>query len=153
AVVSDQPRFCPALAGEKGETLLSAVDGLLTMGPHRRRRTAKMTIARRPFRASLAAALLGAAGVLAACQGGPAKHLAPVPPKPTAKMKQLGMSEPAPVHMRVFKEESLLEVWKQRKDGQYALLASYPICNWSGKLGPKIKGGDRQAPEGFYTVT
>ena len=34
-----------------------------------------------------------------------------------------------------------------------ALLKTYPICRWSGDLGPKIKEGDRQAPEGFYTIT
>ena len=32
-------------------------------------------------------------------------------------------------------------------------LRNYPICRWSGELGPKIKLGDRQAPEGFYTIT
>ena len=37
--------------------------------------------------------------------------------------------------------------------GRYALLKTYPICRWSGELGPKIKEGDRQAPEGFYTIT
>ena len=37
--------------------------------------------------------------------------------------------------------------------GHYALLKTYPICRWSGELGPKIKEGDRQAPEGFYTIT
>ena len=37
--------------------------------------------------------------------------------------------------------------------GRYALLKTYPICNWSGELGPKIKEGDRQAPEGFYSIT
>ena len=35
----------------------------------------------------------------------------------------------------------------------YALLKTYDICNWSGALGPKVKEGDRQAPEGFYTIT
>ena len=39
------------------------------------------------------------------------------------------------------------------RDGQYALLKTYPICKWSGDLGPKKKEGDRQAPEGFYTIT
>ena len=39
------------------------------------------------------------------------------------------------------------------RDGQYALLKTYPICRWSGDLGPKKKEGDRQAPEGFYTIT
>jgi murein L,D-transpeptidase YafK len=33
------------------------------------------------------------------------------------------------------------------------LLRTYPICRWSGELGPKIKEGDRQAPEGFYSIT
>ena len=27
------------------------------------------------------------------------------------------------------------------------------FCRWSGDLGPKINEGDRQAPEGFYTIT
>jgi murein L,D-transpeptidase YafK len=55
--------------------------------------------------------------------------------------------------MRVFKEESELEVWKQDGSGRFALLRTYPICRWSGELGPKIKTGDRQAPEGIYTIT
>ena len=55
--------------------------------------------------------------------------------------------------MRIFKQESELEVWKEDKTGRFALLKTYPICRWSGDLGPKIKEGDRQAPEGFYTIT
>ena len=39
------------------------------------------------------------------------------------------------------------------RTGRYALLKTYPICRWSGELGPKVKEGDRQAPEGFYTIT
>jgi murein L,D-transpeptidase YafK len=46
-----------------------------------------------------------------------------------------------------------LEVWKKDQSGQYALLKTFPICRWSGDLGPKKKEGDRQAPEGFYTIT
>jgi murein L,D-transpeptidase YafK len=63
------------------------------------------------------------------------------------------MSKESPILIRAFKEESELEVWKQDNNGQYALLKTYPICRWSGELGPKIKQGDRQAPEGFYNVT
>ena len=44
-------------------------------------------------------------------------------------------------------------MWKKNRDGEYALLKTYPICRWSGDLGPKVKEGDRQAPEGFYTIT
>ena len=32
-------------------------------------------------------------------------------------------------------------------------MKTYPICRWSGDLGPKVKEGDRQAPEGFYSIS
>ena len=57
-----------------------------------------------------------------------------------------------PVLVRIFKQESELEVWKQNATGKYALMKTYPMCRWSGVLGPKKLEGDRQAPEGFYTV-
>ena len=58
----------------------------------------------------------------------------------------------SPVMARIFKEEGKLEIWKQKTNGRYDMIASYDICKWSGKLGPKYTEGDRQAPEGFYTV-
>jgi len=64
-----------------------------------------------------------------------------------------GMDQGAPIYVRIFKEESELEVWKEDQSGRMALLRTYPICRWSGDLGPKIREGDRQAPEGFYTIT
>ena len=54
--------------------------------------------------------------------------------------------------VRIFKEESELEVWTLGADGRYALQKTHPLCRWSGKLGPKKTAGDRQAPEGFYRV-
>jgi murein L,D-transpeptidase YafK len=89
---------------------------------------------------------------LAACQDATPKHLKPLPAKLKAKMEQLNMDPKAPVYIRSFKETSEFEVWKQRRDGTYGLLKTYDICKWSGKLGPKVREGDRQAPEGFYTV-
>lgn len=68
-------------------------------------------------------------------------------------MKRLDMPRQAPILIRVFKEEAQLEVWKQERNGRYALLRSYEICKFSGRLGPKLERGDRQAPEGFYEVT
>ena len=59
----------------------------------------------------------------------------------------------ASIMIRIFKAESELEVWMTTNTGEYALFATYPVCFWSGTLGPKLKEGDRQAPEGFYTVT
>ncbi|MGV6802445.1 MAG: L,D-transpeptidase family protein [bacterium] len=41
----------------------------------------------------------------------------------------------------------------RKQGGPFDLLRVYPICAYSGTLGPKQKEGDRQAPEGFYTVT
>ena len=68
------------------------------------------------------------------------------------RLKAKGVALGAPVFLRVFKLESELEIWME-KDGRYRLFATYPICLWSGRLGPKLAEGDRQAPEGFYAVT
>ena len=93
---------------------------------------------------------------LTACQGSidslVPKEDRPVPSKLIRAMKAKGMSPKAPIMIRVYKQSSELEVWKQTHTGRYALLSSYEICKWSGKLGPKFKEGDRQAPEGFYNV-
>lgn len=56
-----------------------------------------------------------------------------------------------PVFIRIFKEESLLEVWI-RSGAAYQHLKDYQICAYSGTLGPKLQEGDRQSPEGFYKV-
>lgn len=68
------------------------------------------------------------------------------------KMSELGMQKQAPIALRIFKEEGTLEVWKANTANRFQLLKSYKICAWSGKLGPKVKEGDRQAPEGFYPL-
>ena len=57
-----------------------------------------------------------------------------------------------PIFMRIFKKESELELWV-KKGNQFIHFETYPICRWSGRLGPKLQQGDRQAPEGFYTVS
>jgi murein L,D-transpeptidase YafK len=103
-------------------------------------------------RIALAASLTLA---LAACQGEnrSTRHLAPIPPATMALMASKGMSQNDPILMRAYKKESEIEVWKRGSDGRYALLKTYPMCRWSGQLGPKTREGDRQAPEGFYTVT
>lgn len=67
-----------------------------------------------------------------------------------------------PVYMRIFKEESELELWVgpehdppekgAARPGPFTLVKTYPICAWSGPLGPKLKEGDGRSPEGFYFV-
>jgi murein L,D-transpeptidase YafK len=93
--------------------------------------------------------------LLASCAGNVdiAAHLRPLPQETMMLLGRKGMDVQAPVFIRVFKEESELEVWKQRDDGHFYHFKTYPICNWSGDLGPKVRYGDRQAPEGFYTIT
>ncbi|MDB5558506.1 MAG: hypothetical protein JWQ36_1440 [Enterovirga sp.] len=81
------------------------------------------------------------------------KHLAPIPSGTVSLMTARNTTAAAPMLMRVFKKESELEVWKQARDGRYVHLKTFPICRWSGQLGPKMRVGDRQAPEGFYAIT
>jgi murein L,D-transpeptidase YafK len=57
------------------------------------------------------------------------------------------------IFIRIFKEESELEVWIAGDSGKaFKLFRTYPICTFSGELGPKTKEGDLQAPEGIYEV-
>jgi len=62
-----------------------------------------------------------------------------------------GLARGVPVYLRIFKEEHELELWVSGENG-YSLLRTYPICAWSGTLGPKLQEGDGQSPEGFYRV-
>ncbi len=105
------------------------------------------------LRAGLLTAALALAGCTAAeFEKASTKVNVKLSEKTLALMKAKGMSRTAPVMARIFKEENTVEIWKQKTNGRYDLLASYEICKWSGKLGPKFTEGDRQAPEGFYTV-
>jgi murein L,D-transpeptidase YafK len=76
----------------------------------------------------------------------------PLPAETATFLKSRSVAESAPLYIRVFKEESELEVWKARANGRYLHIKTFPICNWSGALGPKQKLGDLMSPEGFYGV-
>ena len=111
------------------------------------------------IRVLMTSAVLAAGSLLAGCNSDEislannAKANQPVPPKLAAAMSEKNMDLQSPVLIRVFKQEAELEVWKQDRTGRFALLKTYPICRWSGDLGPKVREGDRQAPEGFYAIT
>lgn len=95
--------------------------------------------------------------LLAGCQGASLDDIAPnpnreLPQKILTLMKAKGMRKNSPIMMRLFKNEHVLEIWKQKDNGRYDMIANYNICAWSGTLGPKVKQGDRQAPEGYYTI-
>lgn len=115
-----------------------------------RRRTAPGIA--RPLRRLAALAL--AAATLSGCLAMDMADLGPeLSGKVAAEMGRKGMKPESPVLVRIFKQESELEVWKVDKSGAYALFKTYPMCRWSGRLGPKKAAGDRQAPEGFYHVS
>jgi murein L,D-transpeptidase YafK len=111
------------------------------------------------FRALMTSALLAAGALLAGCNSDEislannAKANQPVSPQLLAEMVSKDMDLQSPILVRLFKTEAELEVWKQNRSGRFALLKTYPICRWSGDLGPKVREGDRQAPEGFYSIT
>lgn len=68
-----------------------------------------------------------------------------------ADLATKGLELGQPILIRIFKESDELELWI-RSGAEYRLYKTFPICAWSGRLGPKLKEGDGQAPEGFYTV-
>lgn len=68
------------------------------------------------------------------------------------RLAEAGLKPGAPMLMRMFKETSELEVWFEKGE-RFVLFATYPVCHWSGTLGPKLREGDKQTPEGFYTIT
>jgi len=106
-----------------------------------------------PRAVALLFTLLGAAA-LSGCDDTGLAHrsMAPIPGETLAMMEEIGVSKEAPTLIRAYKKEAEFEVWKMKPDGRYAKLKTYPICRWSGQLGPKMREGDRQAPEGFYSI-
>lgn len=101
--------------------------------------------------------LISASLFLASCQEGSIDDLSPkatreLPAKIVQKIKAKGMKKNAPVYFRLFKDEHVLEVWKQKDNGKFDMVQNYNICAWSGTLGAKYKQGDRQAPEGYYPI-
>jgi murein L,D-transpeptidase YafK len=103
--------------------------------------------------AALAAALTPVTCLGESSKPLPAKATQELPAELLAVLERKKMPKYSPIVVRLFKEEAELEVWKQDTTGHFQILKTYPICRWSGDLGPKLHEGDRQAPEGFYTIT
>ena len=70
----------------------------------------------------------------------------------TEALNAKGLRYGAPVFVRIFKQSYELEIWVENDQAQFSLFKTYDICNFSGELGPKLKEGDQQSPEGFYFV-
>jgi murein L,D-transpeptidase YafK len=98
--------------------------------------------------------LLAAVLVITGCQFvGDNRHNVPLAEAAVERLAEIGSSPGEAMLVRVYKQSSELEVWKRTRSGDYALFKTYPICKWSGELGPKIREGDYQSPEGFYDIT
>jgi murein L,D-transpeptidase YafK len=67
------------------------------------------------------------------------------------RLREKGLKRGNPVFLRIFKGDLEVELWMKGKS-HFELFATYPICAWSGQLGPKLEEGDYQSPEGFYTI-
>lgn len=71
-----------------------------------------------------------------------------------ASLDRMNLAIGDPVYLRLFKEEQELELWMRRSgENSYSLFKVYRMSDVEGKLGPKLKEGDGQAPEGFYYVS
>ncbi|WP_197507779.1 murein L,D-transpeptidase family protein, partial [Methylosinus sp. 3S-1] len=114
-----------------------------------------MTLIRKIGRFAPYGVAAGGALALSACNdsGLSQRSLQPIPPETLALMEQAGVTKESPTLIRSYKKESEFQIWKQRPDGRYVYLKTFPMCRWSGQLGPKVREGDRQAPEGFYSIT
>jgi murein L,D-transpeptidase YafK len=107
-----------------------------------------------PRKAALAVVAAGLLTALSGCnEVQQSRGNQPLSREMLALMQEKGVSPQAPMLIRAYKKEAEFEVWKMRSDGTYELLKTFPICRWSGQLGPKTHEGDRQSPEGFYAVT
>ena len=78
--------------------------------------------------------------------------IAAIAPSLVRDLEEKALAYGAPVFIRIFKEEKELEVWLKQREA-FELFRTYDIVAMSGRLGPKLREGDRQAPEGFYFVT
>jgi murein L,D-transpeptidase YafK len=82
----------------------------------------------------------------------PGRSQQPISAATLAQMEALDTTPSSPTLIRTYKKEAELEIWKMKSNGEYALLKTFPMCRWSGQLGPKKREGDMQVPEGFYSI-
>jgi len=75
-----------------------------------------------------------------------------VKPRLKQELKVKNLTFGSPIFIRIFKQTHELELWIKSPSNKFTHFKTYKIAAMSGALGPKLKEGDRQAPEGFYFV-
>ena len=69
------------------------------------------------------------------------------------RFREINVSYPPKKMVLVgLKQERLLEVWVSNENARYRCLTTYQIAGASGRLGPKLREGDLQVPEGLYKI-
>jgi murein L,D-transpeptidase YafK len=116
-----------------------------------------MSLLRRLLRATLIGTALGACVGAVIYQTKQNERItevrARVEPSLKEELATAGFTLGDAAFIRIFKESRELELWLEPKGStEFKLWKSWPIVAMSGKLGPKLKEGDGQAPEGFYEV-
>ena len=59
---------------------------------------------------------------------------------------------PADLALIGIKDRKTLELWARGNEGAFVHVRTYPVLAASGHLGPKLREGDRQVPEGLYQI-
>src|SRR5260370_21968691 len=100
----------------------------------------------------MASAVLAGALTLAGCYGDdgyqlPTRAMKELSPEMLTLLDHKNMPKDSPILVRIFKEESELEVWNQDSTARYEFLKVYSSCRRSGVICPKVKYGDHHAPE------
>ena len=77
--------------------------------------------------------------------------------RPAVSAAQMDVIPGPELFIRIIKttdtrDKGELQLWKRGADDKFALDRRFDICTWSGDLGPKLKEGDGQSPEGFYFI-
>lgn len=77
----------------------------------------------------------------------------PVRQRLTPHFERAGVSyPPSRIAFVAIKEARKLELWAANEDEALRFIREYEVLAASGRLGPKLREGDRQVPEGIYRI-
>lgn len=78
--------------------------------------------------------------------------VARIEPRVSERLADLpALTDGHPITLIAMKEERMLQVWKRFADVN-RLVTTYSFTAFSGELGPKLREGDGQIPEGIYRI-
>ena len=69
-----------------------------------------------------------------------------------AALAEIGLTLGSPVFLQITKQPGEVTAFVRDGEGRFQPFRTWAVCAVSGGLGPKMREGDLQAPEGFYKV-